>query len=642
MVTARFTRLCCLALLAAALACGGDDLTLPNEGQPAEIEVVRGNGQNGTVGEPLADSLVVQVQDRFGNPVAGAEVSWRAEGGGTVDPSVSVTDAGGRAGTQRILGPQPGTYTTVAAVADLPDAPVVFTTTAVAATLSLVTQPSASASAGVPFERQPVLQLLDQAGDPIARAGVVVTVQIATGGGTLGGETSLASDASGVVTFTDLSIRGSPGTRTMIFAADGFASATSAPVALGVGAAASIAAAAGDGQSATVNTTVAVAPAVIVRDLDGNPVAGVPVVFTVTAGGGSVTGGTAGTDGEGIARVGSWKLGTDAGENGLRARVEGAELEGNPVAFAATGTAGPVSASRSTIAAAPGTIVASSGSSASTITVTARDEFGNPVGGRSVTLSATGAGNSLTQPAQPTNGSGVATGKLSATAAGARAVSARIDGAAIGSTAAVTVTPGTPAAANSSASAGNGTAGAATAITVLLKDQFGNPVAGQGARISAQITGANTATTGPAQDQGGGTYVVSYTPSVAGVDQIVVRLNAAPLPGTPIASAVSPGAASPTTSTAEVPSTWRIFTNPGPVPVRVTVRDGQGNVRAGLSDAVEVQVQGISGVLQAESNGDGTYATSFQPPFLGEVQVVIRVNGQELSGSPYVVTVSFF
>jgi adhesin/invasin len=633
----RLARVLPVGMLAAALACGGDGLTLPNEGQPAVIGVARGNGQNGTVGEPLADSLVVRVEDRFGNPVPGVEVTWRAEDGGAVDPAVSTTGPDGRAGTTRILGDQPGTYTTVAVAADLPASPVVFTTTAVAARLLLVTQPSPSASVGAVFERQPVVQLLDQTGSPIARAGVVVTVQIATGGGTLDGVTGVPSDAAGLATFAGLSIRGTPGTRTLIFAADGFASATSGPVAIGVGAAASIAPAAGEGQSAAVNTVVAVAPAVVVRDAEGNPVPGVPVLFTITGGGGTLTGAAAATDGEGIARVGSWKLGTAIGPNGLRARVEGADLDGNPVAFTATATAGPVSATRSTLTAAPASITTSSGSSASTITVTARDEYGNPVSGRAVTLAATGSGNILTQPSGPTDDAGVATGKLSATEVGARTVSAEIDGASIAATATVTVSGGTPSAANSSASVGNGTAGTATIISVQLADAFGNPVAGQAGAIAVQISGANSLTGDPAQDLGGGAYRVSYTPAAAGVDQIAVRVAGTQVPGSPFTST-----ASPTTTTAAVPTLWRLFVNSGDVPVAVTVRDAQGNVRSGLTDQVEIQVDG-GATIEAVSSGDGVYRATFEPPRLAEdIPVVVRVNGQALDDSPYLIDIRLF
>ena len=85
-----------------------------------------------------------------------------------------------------------------------------------------------------------MLQLQDPSGTPLARGGVAVTVQIASGDGTLHGTTSQQSDATGLVTFTDLTIVGAPGARTLIFAADGYASAISTPVSLGVGAPASV------------------------------------------------------------------------------------------------------------------------------------------------------------------------------------------------------------------------------------------------------------------------------------------------------------------------------------------------------------------------------------------------------------------
>jgi adhesin/invasin len=633
-----------LLLIAAAAgasgSCGGDDLTLPNEGEPAELAMLRGDGQNGTVGEPLADSLVVRVRDRFGTPVEGVEVSWTADGGGSVDPATAVTDASGRAGAQRTLGPQPGPYITVAAVAELPEAPVVFTTTGVAARLSLVTQPAPAAVSGVALERQPVLQLLDSEGEPVARSGIVVTVQIATGGGTLGGTTSVASDANGLVTFTDLSIRGIPGVRTLLFAADAFASAASAPIAVGVGAPTTIAPAEGIGQTATVNTAVAVAPAVLVTDGEGNPVSGIPVTFDVGSGGGSVTGGNATTGADGIARVGTWTLGRNAGANTLEATVEGLDLEGSPATFTATGLAGAFSPQRSCVAAAPDRIAASTGGGASVITVTARDEFGNPIQGLNVALAATGSGNALTQPAQPTNGSGQATGALASTAAGNHVVSATISGQAIPATATVAVTAAGPSAVNSSASAGNGTAGSRTTVTVDLKDAFNNPVTGAGGRISAQVTGANTATGEAAQEQGGGRYTVAYTPHAAGTDQIVVLVDGTPVAGGPLSSTVVPGPASPAATTAVVPSAVSVFNK---LVVVVTVRDADGNVRTGGGDRVLVRASERNVEVEAAHTGNGTYVGIIDEFRLGigSVAVDVLVNGTPIAGSPFTVNVVF-
>ncbi len=108
---------------------------------------------------------------------------------------------------------------------------------------------------------------------------------------------------------------------------------------VGVGAAASMAANGGNAQSATVNTAVAVAPSVIVRDQFNNPVPGSTVSFAVRSGGGSVTGGSQQTNASGIATVGSWTLGTTAGPDTLTASSGG--LSGSPVIFTATATAGP-------------------------------------------------------------------------------------------------------------------------------------------------------------------------------------------------------------------------------------------------------------------------------------------------------------
>ena len=82
-----------LLLAGLAIACGGDDLTLPSQGEPALLEPIGGDRQNGTVGEPLTNELVVRVLDRFNDPVPGVIVRWTAEGGGFVDPAESTTDS---------------------------------------------------------------------------------------------------------------------------------------------------------------------------------------------------------------------------------------------------------------------------------------------------------------------------------------------------------------------------------------------------------------------------------------------------------------------------------------------------------------------------------------------------------------------
>ena len=87
--------------------------------------------------------------------------------------------------------------------------------------------------------------------------------------------------------------------------------------------------------AALVSQAVATQPTALVTDGFGNPVAGAIVTFTVTLNNGSVTGGTATTNAQGRASVGSWTLGSAAGLNRLTASVAGI----NPVVFEAQGLA---------------------------------------------------------------------------------------------------------------------------------------------------------------------------------------------------------------------------------------------------------------------------------------------------------------
>src|SRR5215467_10690915 len=77
-----------------------------------------------------------------------------------------------------------------------------------ASSLAILTQPSTTATAGIPFSQQPVLQVRDQFGNLRNAANGVtdstaVTAARGNGSGTLQGTLSAAS-ADGVATFTDL------------------------------------------------------------------------------------------------------------------------------------------------------------------------------------------------------------------------------------------------------------------------------------------------------------------------------------------------------------------------------------------------------------------------------------------------------
>ena len=97
--------------LVSSAACGGGDLVLPEDQSPADMVLVDGDGQAGSVGAELPDPLVVQVVDAENRPIAGVRVAFalgaRADGGDT-SPDTALTNAEGLASTRWILGGSSG------------------------------------------------------------------------------------------------------------------------------------------------------------------------------------------------------------------------------------------------------------------------------------------------------------------------------------------------------------------------------------------------------------------------------------------------------------------------------------------------------------------------------------------------------
>jgi hypothetical protein len=98
----------------------------------ANIEAVGGNGQNGTVGDVLADPLGVRVTDASGHAVPDVSVNWSVlTGGGTISPTSSSTNGSGVASAEFTLGPIEGEQQVQAVVSGLTGSPVVFSATAI-------------------------------------------------------------------------------------------------------------------------------------------------------------------------------------------------------------------------------------------------------------------------------------------------------------------------------------------------------------------------------------------------------------------------------------------------------------------------------------------------------------------------------
>ena len=192
-----------------------------------------------------------------------------------------------------------------------------------ASRLDFDTPPSPSTATGQPLPQQPVVQLVDVSGNPVAQRGVLVTVRRSDVSGGLAGTTAVRTDDAGKAAFTDLAITGPVGDRILLFTSPGLGTARSGTITVLAGEPGKILPHAGNNTTTPVDAAVTPAPAVKVLDQFDNPIAGVQVSFAATQGGGQVTGPTATTDAAGVATVGSWVMGPNAGPNQLTVSVVG-------------------------------------------------------------------------------------------------------------------------------------------------------------------------------------------------------------------------------------------------------------------------------------------------------------------------------
>jgi Bacterial Ig domain/Bacterial Ig-like domain (group 1) len=200
-------------------------------GNASRIEIVSGDNQEAPAGTQLHDDLVVRVLDQDGNPVPNRAVSWVVgTGGGTPSPETSQTDGDGKASTKWTLGGTAGPNTLNAVVSGIGS--VTFhangTGTGSPSNLAITTQPPGSVGIGETLNPAPVVQVRDAAGHDLAVSGVEVTAALTGGGsGQLEGTRTVATDGNGRAQFGDLRITGGTGSYRLLFAAEGFRSATS-------------------------------------------------------------------------------------------------------------------------------------------------------------------------------------------------------------------------------------------------------------------------------------------------------------------------------------------------------------------------------------------------------------------------------
>jgi Bacterial Ig-like domain (group 3)/Bacterial Ig-like domain (group 1) len=312
------------------------------------ILAVSGQDQSGPVGSTLAEPLVVQVTDPFGNPIPDVTVAWTVDGGGAVTAPTTTTGADGTTSVQRTLGGAAGAQHTFASVDGLAGSPVTFTSTATAGAASGVSIVSGNGQTGPVSTELPndlVVQVLDASSNPVPSVAVAWVVGV--GGGSVTPTTSV-TDAAGRASAA-WTLGPNPGTNTNTVSAvvsgigvvEFHASATA-------GAAARLRIETQPSASAVSGAPLAQQPVIQLLDAQGNEVreGGVAVQVAIASGGGTLSGATSvGTDGNGRASFSGLTLTGSSGTRTLRFSATGfASVTSQPISLGAAPTTTTITA----------------------------------------------------------------------------------------------------------------------------------------------------------------------------------------------------------------------------------------------------------------------------------------------------------
>lgn len=519
-------------------ACGGDDLLLPRDGEPARIAPIHGTSQSDTVAQALAESLVVEVTDPAGRPVPNIEVQFVVPAGAAVAPGDRIkTGSDGRAGVHYTLGTVAGEQIVEA------HAPIVPETNAVT-TFTILAQPDtpqALIPAGGDIQRAEVSTVLPeslavQAVDRFKNgvAGIEVTWDASGGGDVSPARVMTGADGKAKTARTLGAQPGSYGSTAQAEGLEGspvsFTSTAVAPPspALILITQPSPAAAAG--------VPLEQQPQIQLQDAFGAPLnqEGVSVTVQVAGGDGSVGGRTTATSDAG-GRVAFTDLEL-RGEIGTRRLIFAAEGFTPVTSSDITLRPGPPAAGQSSLSAPGGTA-----GTATPITIRLRDEFGNniPDAAADVTIRVSGANSESSIPVAD-NGNGSYTASYVPVHSGADALTIMFRGEPVGQAVQSLVSPG-PADASTSSAVVTRTGIFFVRVDVLVtaRDRQGNPVGRGGDQVQITANGGSTRTCAPPDgddstcvDNGDGTYVDSFV-IIAGEVSVVITLNGVPLAGSP-------------------------------------------------------------------------------------------------------------
>jgi len=166
--------------------------------------VVSGDGQTGTVGQPLAEPLVVRSVDQGGSTMAGASITFTAQGDGSVSAAQVTSDADGSASTTWTLASTSGQQQVSAGITGATSGQVVLHATALAgpaAAIDKVAGDQQTAPVGLALVEPVTVKLTDAFGNAVE--GATVSFAVTGGGGSVTpSEASTGTDGTAQATWT--------------------------------------------------------------------------------------------------------------------------------------------------------------------------------------------------------------------------------------------------------------------------------------------------------------------------------------------------------------------------------------------------------------------------------------------------------
>lgn len=503
-------------------------------GAAKNLVYVSGNGQTDTIGASLG-AYSVQVTDSLSNGVQGVAVTWIVTTGGGSITASSITDVNGFATATRVLGTVVGFDSATASVGGLVGSPRPFSAIATHGNPNQIFKTAGdaqSATVNTAVSTAPQAQVTDRAGNVVAGASVTFTVGLGAGSISPASPATLSTDGNGFAQLTSWTLGTGAGSNTVTVASAGTPGGTFGATGTPDVPSASQSSVADNAvniiacsSSCTVAGTTADSVTVTVRDQFSNLISGAAVTVGSTGINNAFSPSASGaTNVNGV-------FATNLNSTTAQAKTISASAGGTGITQTAAVTVGPagVSAAQSSLGAGTASITACStscvaGSTASTITITVRDQFSNVISGASVTPASNGTNNTFSPASGSTNASGVFTTAYNSTTAQGKTISATASAVGITQTAGVTVNAAAPASVsvvNSGFSARVGT-GVGTLPTYTVRDAFSNLVPNFGISYTSLNSGAFT---GPATTNGSGQVTLtSWTMSGSAADDASGRM----------------------------------------------------------------------------------------------------------------------